>query len=361
MRFGRGLGVLGVGIASGAVLAVPAAAHAAPATSNDYKSTATATPGYVAVGGTAVTNSSSATATDSSSPRGSSTGTPSGTSLPAGLGSIVPQADLVSTKADASRSGTSDACSAVASGGCGAGTAQPLTVQLSLSGILDKLGLNLPIGTLPVGGLGGYSVDLSLTGPAAACTAGPADGSGHFTASQTPASGTVEIKNGNSTVIGPQQINGGDVLSGLTGGVLGPVLALIPQNAVTLSYTPGSSSGAGPESKAAAGKLALGVAGTSALAVVGGAVSCGANQAAPGQTVSSSSPATPPASSTIPGPGLGGLPSTSGEKPLSKIQSDEGRYVPVSDDTPLWGSLAAGGAALAAGLALWRRRRLNHG
>jgi hypothetical protein len=362
------LGFLGLGIASGTVLIVPAVfANAASAASPDYNSTASATPGYVAVAGTSVTRSSTVTATDTNSSQGTSTGTPSGTPLPGGLGSIVPsQADLVSTKADASPAGTSDACSTVASGGCGAGTAQPLTVDLSLATILKQFGGSLPIGSLPVG-LGQDSVVLSLTGPAAACTAGPTGGPGNgFTATQTPASGTVDIRNGSSSAIGgARQISGGDVLSGLTtGGMLGTVLQAIPANAVTLTYTPGSTSGAGagPQSKAAAGKLALSVGKTSALSLVGGTVSCGSNQEAPAQNVSSSSPAgqSVPGGSTTSGSqpvtGSGGSSSTSSEKSLSGIQSDEGRYVPASSDTPLWAGLAGGGAALAGGLLLWRRR-----
>jgi hypothetical protein len=275
----------------------------------------------------------------------------------------------VSTKGDASRAGTSDACSAVATGGCGAGTARPLTVDLSLATILKQFGGSLPIGSLPVG-LGQDSVVLSLTGPAAACTAGPAGGPGSsFTATQTSASGTVDIRDANGSVIGgARQIRGSDVLSGLAGGVLGTVLDAIP---IKLAYTPGSTSGAGSgsQSKAVAGKLALDVGNMSALSLVGGAVSCGANQAAPAQNVSSSSPAgqsapggsttsgsLPATSGSLPATGSGGLSSTSSEKSLSGIQSDEGRYVPASSDTPLWAGLAGGGAALAGGLLLWRRR-----
>lgn len=367
MRVRKGVGFLGMGIASGAVLMVPAAivipAAIASAASANFNSTATARPGFVAVGGSAVTNRSSVTATDSSGPQGNTTGLPSGTSLPGGLGSVVPSGALTSTSAHASRSGTSDACSAIASGGCGAGAAQPLTVDLSLSRIVSVLGVSLPIGSLPMG-LGQDQVVVALTGPGAACAAGPAGGPGSsFTATMTSASGTVGIKSGNGFLVGPVPIRGSDVLGSLSaGGALGMVLGALPANAVSLKYTPGSTAGAGagPQSRAAAGELMLGVGGTSAVSLVGGSVSCGANQAAPGQTVTSSSPAAPPGGATTTGSGSltgSGSSSSSSEHALSGIQSDEGRYVPASSDTPLWAGLAAGGAALAGGLALWRRRR----
>lgn len=317
------------------------------------------------------------TATDANSPQVIDDSLPE-TALLNGLGSIPSYAHLVSAKAEASSAGTSGACSAVAAGGCAdAGAPQPLTVDLSLSGLLKLVGVTTlpPTITPPPDGLDSYNIVLGLTGPAAACTAGPDGGPGsNFTATQTPASGSVDIvdtKNGDSVIGGAKQISGNDVLSGLPASVLSLVLQLIPANTVDVTFTPGSSSGSGsgPQTAAAAGQLALQVGSTHVLSLVGGKVSCGANQQEPTQTESSSpvtspspvpsstpSEAQPESASTSPAP-VGMPPSSSSEVPLrGGIQSDEGRYVPASNDTPLWAGLVSGGVALAGGIALWRRR-----
>ena len=371
MQTGKGLAFLSLSLASGMALAVPAAANAAPVASGKYNSTASATAGGVALGNGPAAQGNKVTATDSNPSPGMATGVSSG-DLPNGLGTIAATngADLLTTHAQASAAGTSSACSAIAAGACGR-QSQPLAVSLSLKRILQVAqsggGGSLPIGSvgsvLP-GNLDNYSIVLGLTGPAVACTAGPAGGPGSaFTVSRTIGSGTVDLQNGSQSVIGGPKTIGtnGDALAPLSS-----VLKSIPGNAVSLSATAGSDSGAGagPETAAQGGKLSVSVNGVPVVTLTGGSVSCGPNQQAPSTATSSSTPVPPGNSGGSGGlasgsPGGTGFPSTSSEKPLTSIKTDEGRYVPASNSIPLWADLAAAGVALAGGVALWRRRRLS--
>jgi hypothetical protein len=171
------------------------------------------------------------------------------------------------------------------------------------------------------------------------------------------------------TVVPPRTLStSGSALSGATGGALGPVLSML-QSAVQVTIDPGSASPAGPAPHATAGRVSVGAGqGGNVVDLDGGSVSCGPNQQqAP---ASNGNPSPVPTSSG--GPGTGGLTtgnggsagttgttSTSGETALKSIQTDEGRWTPASDATPLWSGTAAGAAALAGGYLIWRRRRLN--
>lgn len=371
MQAKKGMSLLGLGIASGAVLAMPTAASAASGDSHQYNSTSSAKGGSVAVAGNSqIAPGNSVTATDSKGSQGSNTGAPRGLPLPGGLGTVTPKgANLITTHAQASASGASSACSAVAAGNCvnGSQQSQPLEIRVSLAQLLRSTGGSLPIGTLP-GGIGDYAVVLDITGPTAECAAGPAGSSGGaFKAAETAASGTVDMQNGHSSAIGgPKTISAnGDALAPITSGPLSTVLSQV-KNQLMVTFTPGQASGSGPKTTAEAGQAAVKVGGSPVVSLTGGSVSCGPNtaQSSPPPRSPSTTTTSPvgPASSQSSGSTLpGGSTTTSNEKPLKSIQTDEGRWTPAADETPMWASLASAGAALAGGGAFWWRRRRVRG
>lgn len=344
-----------MGIASGAVVVVPAAtASAAPSASHQYNSTASAVAGKIAIAGQAPTGGTGqVTANDTNGQQGSNLGLPTGLTLPAGLGHVS-GVDVITTNAEAIPAGMSAACSALASGGCkhAGQQAAPISVELSLQQLVQQAGVSLPIG-LP--SIGADKVVLGITGLTANCTAGPAGTGSNFTASSGAITVTMDIRNGNASLIGgPRTIHAsGNALSGLSG-PLGPVLQML-QGQVGVAIDPGSSSAASPKSAATAGRVTVSAGGNQVLEADGGSVSCGPNQAAPSTNTSGTKPVSPGTGSTGGSGGSGTLPS-SGVKPLTSIQTDEGRWAPASNETPLWAGLAASGLALAGGFTLWRRR-----
>lgn len=404
VRITTGLGFAGIGVAVGAVaVAVPASAASAGTT---YHSTATATAGYVSVGGNqAPVPDNTVTATDGDSPQSASLGLDDlESALPASpLGSSVRMAvpsgaNLVTETAAAQSDGMSSACAGFLAGDCASGEPQPITISL---GLADLPGLNLPsasnsssgsspsgssspgssssLGSAlsglvpsgllpsgqPAGGsssssrssgssrsgsgpnpLAGYQIVLTLSGPEAACTAGPPGSSGaNFTATQSLASASLDILDNGHSVLpsGPVKLSTGDILSQIPmpsqlSQLLGGLPSL-PASPLNLTVNPGSTSGAGsgPVTTATAGELGLSVNGTQVLSVVGAKATCGPDNAVAGTTTTK----------------------TSSEVPLGGgIQTDEGRS--GSSGTALWLGVA-GGAALAAGgaggLTAWRRRR----
>lgn len=374
MQARKGLSLLGLGVASGAVLVIPTAASAAPGASHQYNSTASAKGGSISVAGNnQIAPGNSVTATDSNGSQGSSTGAPSGLPLPGGLGTVIPKgANLITTHAQASASGTSSACSAVAAGDCvnGSQQAQPLEIRVSLEKLLQAAGGSggLPIGTLP-GNIGNFAVVLDITGPAAECVAGPPGSpAGAFKAAETSASGAVDLQNGRSSVIGGAKTisANGDVLASLTNGPLSAVLSQV-KDQVMVTFVPGqtSGSGSGPKTTAEAGQAIVKVGGSPAVSLTGGSVSCGPNPAksSPPRSPSTTttSPVGPASSQPTEGTSPGGPTTTSDENPLKSIQTDEGRWTPAADETPMWAGLAAAGVALAGGCAFWWRRRRMSG
>lgn len=398
MRKTTGLGFIGVGVAVSAAVAIPASAAGAAAAGTTYNSTATATAGSVSVGGNPVpVPGNTVTATDGSSPQSASLGLSAlESALPSNpFGSALRKAlptgaNLVTETATAQSDGMSSACAGFLAGDCASGKPQPITLSLSLA---DLPGLSAggsgpntsssgstgskmqsPIGQLgskvrsilpgadgstpstpaakspgsPSPGsnpLAGYRIVLTLSGPEAACTAGPPGSSGgNFTATQSLASASLDILNHGKSVLpnGPLKLSGGEVLSQLNQVPLPPqlqnALGSVPSSPLGLTINPGSTSGAGsgPVTTATAGELALSVNGTQVLDVVGAKATCGPNKKAAG---------TAPAKTTKSEVPLGG-----------GIQTDEGRS--GSGDTALWLGVA-GGVALAGtagGLTLWRRR-----
>ncbi|MBO0837985.1 MAG: hypothetical protein J2P28_21060, partial [Actinobacteria bacterium] len=313
-------------------------------------------------------------------------------------------ANLVTESATAEPDGMSSACAGFLSGDCANGKPQPVTLSLSLadlpglpSGGTNNAGTNSagtnsanqsstssnstqsPLnqvrsdlsGALPgatagtktskpasksagSGGtpnpLAGYRAVLTLSGPQAACTAGPpGSAAGNFTATQSLGSGSLNILDHGKSVLpnGPLSLSTGDVLSQLHSQLsnipkppsqLQTLLNNLPSSPLDLTINPGSTSGvgSGPVTTATAGELALSVNGTQVLDVVGAKATCGPNKAAAAAT----KPAT-----------------TSAERPLGGgIQTDEGRS--GSGDTALWLGVAGGVvlAGTAGGLTLWRRR-----
>jgi hypothetical protein len=403
------LGFAVFGSALGAALVIPAASADAGTT---YNSTATATAGYVSIAGNQIpVPDNSVTATDSASPRSASlglsqaesalSGVPAlGPALVAGLRDATPDgASLVTETATANSAGKSTACAGLLAGNCSAsGTPAPITIRLSLgdlftlasgnsstsgsssgssssgspasilpSGLPGSLlpsGLptGLPTSLLPsLGGsaagqsplpLAGFAVVLAISGPDAACTAGPAGSAGsNFTATENLAAVTVDVQDNGKSVLpgGPRYLSSGELQSQLTrlsqlpARLLSELGAASPANPVNVTIDPGSTSGvgSGPQTSATAGRLSLSVGGTQVLDVSGATAVCGLNHA-----VATTARAPAATSSEIP---LGG-----------GIQTDEGRYTPPApSDTALWLGLAVGGVALAGsagGTVLWRRR-----
>lgn len=203
-----------------------------------------------------------------------------------------------------------------------------------------------------------YQVVLTISGPEAACTAGPpGSAASNFTATQSLAAVTLDVRNsdGASVLPGakPISLTTGSALSQLPLSSLSSnstlstltssLTSVLQQSPIDVTINPGSTSGAGsgPGTSATAGELGLSIAGTQILDVTGAKAVCGPNNAA---AAAVTKPAT----------------KTSAETPLGGgIQTDEGYYAPPSSDDALWIGLMTGGAALAAsagGFSFWRRR-----
>lgn len=260
----------------------------------------------------------------------------------------------------ASKSGSSGSGSGSGSGSPGS---SPLGLPTSLPTSLPKLGgsssssssasssgssSSSPGSSNPLGALAGYKLVLTLSGPEAACTAGPAGSAGsNFTATASLASASVDILQNGKSVLpkGPVTVNVGNILTQLPplpkqlSSIMGS--STLPASPLDLTINAGSTSGAGsgPVTSATAGELALGVNGTPVLHLIGAKATCGSNnKVAPT-----------------------GTKTTSHETPLGGgIQTDEGRSGNGPDVAPWAG--AGTGAALGlavTGLTLWRRRRLS--
>lgn len=336
MRIGivsSSVAVIGWGAAL-AALAPSAGATSGQASSASYDSTATATVGEVNIAGTDQSLLTT-TATSGDSPKSANIGSGQVLSALRGvptLGSAINvtfqhanpgHTDLVSESATASPDGTSTACAAILSADC---TTRPMSliVKLGLTDLtsaLDGTPLVGLIKQLP-DPLGAYEVALTLNGPRASCSAGPA-GSGDVSATDNPAGASLDIRANGKSVLpnGPVAVSGGDVfaqvLSAVKGSPVTPLLqALTSKAPLTLTLDPNSRKyTSGSKATATAGELGLSSGGTTIFDVKAATVSCGANTEAAGATPAPSSP-----SGSSPSTG-----STSGEKPLSGIQTDEGR------------------------------------
>lgn len=214
--------------------------------------------------------------------------------------------------------------------------------------------------TNPLAVIAPYAIVLKLSGPEATCTAGPSGSAGsNFTATQSLASVSLDIEQNGKSVLpnGPISLHSGDILGQLPSGLSsapgvqqlanalsqagGGLDTLTQASPLQLTINPGSTSGAGsgPSTTATAGELGLSVNNMQLLDLKAAQAKCGPNTAVAG--------ATKPTTKT-----------TSSEKPLAGIQTDEGRSGSGSGPA-LWAGVA-GAAVLggtASGLTLWRRRR----
>lgn len=409
MRISKSLGLAGVGAAMGAVVMIPAAASAGttynstatasagsvtvggnnvPFPDNSVTATDQSGPQAASLGVSAL---ESALSSHNAAPIASSMKA----ALPNG-------ADLVSETATAASNGKSTACAGfLLTGDCTMdGKSQPLTLSLSLADLpglptppagganqpassqksqksqspqllpssdapaplrspLSKLGGAVPgnnqsqsstksqsgSSSAPSTPLSAFTIVVTLTGPQAACTAGPDGSSGaNFTATQSLASASLDILQSGKSVLpsGPIALKSGDILSQVPTSLPAPLSSLPSASPIDLTINPGSTSGvgSGPSTTATAGELGLSAQGNQVLDLKGAQAKCGPNKAA----VAASKP---PAKTT------------SSEKPLGGgIQTDEGHSGSGSDPA-LWAGVA-GAAALggtASGLTLWRRRR----
>lgn len=368
VRKKTGLGFIGVGVAACAAAAVPAGAAMAGTT---YNSTASAIAGYVSVAGHVIPiPDNQVHATNGNSPQRAALGigaiesalrgTPLGRSLKATLPTGL---NVVAESASAHANGTSSACATLIGGDCTSNDKpQPITLSLSvadlpgvpsapslpavpktpLSGASGLLPGSAKAGSLPAspGDLASYKIVVTVAGPTVSCTAGPAGGSSGFGATADLARVTADIQQNGKSVLpsgGPVVVDAGAILGKLNNLGLPKQLnhALgghgLPSNAIQLAIDPNSTSGVGtgPVTTATAGEVQLAIGGHEILHLIGAKATCGANEAA----------------------------KTSGEVPMTGIQTDEGRS--GGADMGLWLGVA-GGVALAGtggGLALWRRRR----
>ncbi|MBO0803022.1 MAG: hypothetical protein J2P25_08105 [Nocardiopsaceae bacterium] len=339
MRKSTRIGIVGSSVAVAGSAALAAFAPSAGATpsaggapsSSGYHSSATATVGAVDVAGVSQ-SLASASATTGNSPASDSIG--SGTVLsvlqgvPAPLGPALVAAfnnanpgntDLVSESATASANGTSTACAAILSANC---TTKPMSLilRVGLGDLTSSLPAPLSGLTGPLKGvtsLAGYSLVLSINGPRASCTAGPA-GSGEVSATDNPGGVVASITDPNGqTVPGTQvSLQTGDIfaqLPGLPSG-LGPLTLTFDPN--SRKYTSGS------VATATTGELGLSAGSTQIFNVTAAKATCGPNKA-----VTTSAPKPSPSGAPAPAGST-----TSGEKPLSGIQTDEGRSsIPAAD------------------------------
>lgn len=336
MRIGivsSSVAVIGWGAAL-AALAPSAGAASGQASSANYDSTATATVGEVNIAGTDQSLLTT-TATSGDSPKSASIGSGQVLSALQGvptLGSALSVAfqnanpghtDLVSESATASPDGTSTACAAVLSADC---TTRPMSLIVKL-GLTD---LTSALSGTPLAGLvkqlpdplGEYAVVLTLNGPRASCSAGPA-GSGDVSATDNPAGASLDIRANGQSVLpnGPVALSGGDVFSQVLtaekASPLSPLLQMLTIKApLTLTLDPNSRKyTSGSKATATTGELGLSSGGTTIFDVKTATVTCGANTEVAGATPAPSPAGSSPSTSS----------STSGEEPLSGIQTDEGR------------------------------------
>lgn len=364
MGMSRKIAFLGFGGALGAA-AVFLPASAADA-SGTYNSTASAEVGAVtAAGATVPVPDSAVSAQTGSGPQSTSVGFGmvedelGDGSLRGAIETAAPDgANLLTASADARADGRSSACAAILAGDCGDGQATPLTVSLSLAdvpaitGLLSGVGVQSPVGGpadtraaaesggsgtggasgAGSGALAGIKVVLSITGPEASCTAGPAGSGSGFSATQSLASVTADVQDNGKSILpgGPVQVHSGDVLSqlqvpALLRTALGGVDTL-PPGILSMSMTPGSTSGSGgPVATASTGDLGLNVEGAQILDVATAQVTCGPDQPGPeyGDTSSPAATTSPSDTAAPSGAVLGG---SVAEQPLGGgIQTDEGR------------------------------------
>lgn len=343
MRTSMRIGIVGSSIAVAgstalAAFAPTAGAASGHASSAGYNSKANAALGTITIAGT-TRSLLSASANSANGDQANSDNIGSGQLLsalknaPAPVGPALAAAlqksnpghfDLATVAATASTGGTSTGCAAVLAADCTAGgQLRSLVLKLGLSDLTAALAgtplANL-VSQLP-DPLSAYDVVLTLNGPRASCAVGPA-GSADVSATDNPAGAVVDIRANGKSILptGPITLSTGQIFAQLfaaeknspLGSLLSTLSAKLPLGVIV---NPNSRKySAGPKATATADELGLTSSGMTIFDVKLADASCGPNTEAV-----SSAPA-PGSSGTSPSTG-----STSGEKPLSGIQTDEGR------------------------------------
>lgn len=298
---GLSIAALGWGAALG--FAAPSANAATSAASPaNYDSKATATMGGVSVpdvpnSALSVTAISQPGATNSPQQAGlgSDKVLPTLTSTP-GLGAALAgalkaanpgSAQLAEVTATASHSGTSTGCAAILSADCAPGQAKPLVLRLGLSGLTSALGASaLPLSNvtrqLP-DPLADYSVVVTIDGPRATCSAGPA-GSGQLESASSVAGATVDLQDNGKSVLptGAAPVRNGSVFTALQGAAknspLSAVLSAVSSaTPLTVALSPGSHSASGSAATATTGRVSLADGTVNLLDLRSATVTCGAN------------------------------------------------------------------------------------
>lgn len=196
-------------------------------------------------------------------------------------------AQLAEVKATAAHSGTSTACATVLSADCAPGRAKPLVLRLGLPGLTSALGasaLSLPSVTRQLPDpLADYSVVLTIDGPRATCSAGPA-GSGQFRSASTVAGATVDLQDKGKSVLpaGATPLTGGSVFTSLLSAArnspLNAVLSAVSSaTPLTVTLSPGSHTASGSAATATTGQVGLASGTVNLLDVRSATVTCGAN------------------------------------------------------------------------------------
>lgn len=352
MRRPSRIGIAGLGVAVlgwGAVLGMlPAGANAAStqASSANYDSTATATMGGLLVpdiqdSGLSVTAVAAPGA--SNSPQQAGLGIakvlPTLKSVPA-LGPVIASAlqaanpsgsQLADTVATASHSGTSTACATILSGDCTpSGQAKPLVLRLGLSALTAAAGkAQLPIVSQLPDPLADYSIALTIHGPEATCSAGPA-GSGEVKSATSLADVTVDLQDKGKSVLpkGAVPLVRGSALATLLGAsktspLNSLISALTAATPLTVTVSPGSHSSTASTATASTGRVGLMSGTVNLLDVRSATVTCGRN------TVDSDPYIPGPMANHVAGTGANdqpaGLNSTTGFSNLT----DEGQSLPL--------------------------------
>lgn len=299
---GLSVAALGWGAALG-LLAPAANAATAQASSADYDSTATAALGGLTVP-VAPDSALSVTAVTkpggSDSPQQAGLGADkvlptlrsvpgAGAALAAALKAANPgSTQLAEVQATSSHSGTSTACASLLSADCGPGQARPLVLRLSLSDLtsgLSALPLSSVTRQLP-DPLADYSVVVTISGPQATCSAGPA-GSGRLASADSAARATVDLQDKGRSLLpaGAAPVTSGSVLASLLAAAknspLNPVLSAVSAaTPLTVTATEGSRSASGSVATATTGQVGLTSGTVRLLNFRSATVSCGANRPA---------------------------------------------------------------------------------
>lgn len=196
---------------------------------------------------------------------------------------------LAEVQATSDHYGHSTACASLLSADCGPGQARPLTLRLGLSDLTSGLS------ALPLAGLtrelpdplADYSVVVTIAGPQATCTAGPA-GSGQLASADTAARATVDLQDKGKSLLpaGAAPVTHGSVLRSLLGAVQNAPLdsalsAVTEATPLTLNVSEGSRSASGSTATATTGRVALTSGTVRLLDLKSATVSCGGNTVDP--------------------------------------------------------------------------------